>query len=433
MSQYMFAMLHSNRRSGLPTSLIDKISTQLFSKDAQTLNDNMLATHTYLGQMLSHELVPATDGSGRRAKAKLDLDSLYGSSEDERIYFDSEGNFLTGKDSAGNPDCDLLRLPNVGTAIIPEPRNDENLLISQLHLFWQRVHNKIAKLIRKKNNQYSRSQIVSASRKYVVYLFHRVIVEDFLNLLLQQEVHKEYFEKQKQYFLAQRQVDIVPFEFSMACFRLGHSMVRPFYELQPGRGKKDLSQLLRHVRGNTILESEVVDWAHLEKLHAKRIDHFLTDAMRNIPALPGGQACMSHTQIVEANLAAGRNAQLPSPETIIDKLVSQQHPLVEILGFDVKTYQEVHQNLIGFNITDFPDGKLPMWLYILFEAKTFGGNGNRLGPLGSVVVAETLSHCIRRINHSWFESPNIDVSLLPKTLISKQTLTFHNIISWLEA
>lgn len=431
MSNFMFGISNSDRSLSYTTSLTEKISAQLFSKDERTLNNNLRATHTYLGQMLSHELVSPTKGGGRKAKASLDLDSLYGNIKDARLYFDEHGLFITGSDSQGTPDSDLLRVPNLGTAIIPEPRNDENLLISQMHLFWQRVHNKIATQMRAANPKYNKTQIISDTRQYVIYLFHRVIVEDFLKKLLNRKVYEEYFDDRQQYFLTQGANDTVPLEFSMACFRLGHSMVRPSYELRPGRGAKKLKDLLRHVSGSKIEKRDVVKWSHLAKQKAKRIDHFLTNAMQNIPPPPGSQSCMSHTQIVEANLAAGIKAKIPSPEGVIDQLNRTHKPLAEKLGLNRETYLAVYENLEGFRVEDFPGSKLPMWLYVLFEAKTLGGNGNRLGPLASLVVAETLSYCIRAVANNWFTHSHDAFPLIAKDFKSQQPLTFEKIDSWL--
>ncbi len=104
------------------------------------------AGYTYIGQMLSHELVPTTSksNSSREISGYMDLDSLYGNEawykySPDKIdspLFNSDGTFRLGKYNT----FDLHR-DSQGIAIIPEQLNAENIIIAPLHPFWQRLHN----------------------------------------------------------------------------------------------------------------------------------------------------------------------------------------------------------------------------------------------------------------------------------------------------
>src|SRR5262245_41029481 len=121
------------------------------------------AAYTYLGQFIDHDLTfdPASslqkqndpDALVDFRTPRFDLDNVYGRGPDDQPYLYEDGrsfilgNPLTG--AAANPRAqDLPRSQPAGTnaqrAIIGDPRNDENVIISQLQGLLHRFHNKIA-------------------------------------------------------------------------------------------------------------------------------------------------------------------------------------------------------------------------------------------------------------------------------------------------
>ena len=428
-----FRMLNmTGRRAPYGKGLVQAISVVMFDDSRQPNPNEMPATHTYLGQMLSHELVPKTNGTGRDAKAKLTLASLYGDPVDLTL-FDDNGLFITGVDDQNNPESDLPRSKN-NTPDIPEDRNDENLLISQMHLFWMRVHNKIVREhIIQKGLKWRKEEVVYEARKQLLYFFHRVVVEDFLGQLLLDKTHNVYFDKQQQYLLKGSREERVPFEFSMACFRLGHSLVRPTYELQKGRGAKHLRDLLRHTNQLPVKHYQVVNWKHFATQDAHKIDSVLAPAMGKIPCLPNKSVCMGHTQIIEANLKAGTDNSLPYPQDVIDALVDDNAPVAAALGINKEIYQKMNSNMPILRLDDFPKKKVPMWLFVLFEAQMDGMAGNRLGKFGGMMVAEVFSHCIRQTPGGWFDyKNNLIQPPFPNALNKLEKLTLNDVISWLQ-
>ncbi|HXJ65473.1 MAG TPA: peroxidase family protein, partial [Actinomycetota bacterium] len=127
------------------------------------------AGFTYLGQFADHDLTfdkttvmlgqnvtPADLLQGR--SPSLDLDSLYGAGPADpgsAMFYESDGLHLkVGRTDAadGFPAMDGFDLPRGAgstvaakrTAIIPDPRNDENLAVAQTHCAFIRFHNRVA-------------------------------------------------------------------------------------------------------------------------------------------------------------------------------------------------------------------------------------------------------------------------------------------------
>src|SRR5712692_2426354 len=73
---------------------------------------------------------------------RFDLDNVYGRGPDESpfLYDANSEKFVIGKNGVGEED--LPRSPNV-RALIGDPRNDENLIVSQLHLAFLKYHNAV--------------------------------------------------------------------------------------------------------------------------------------------------------------------------------------------------------------------------------------------------------------------------------------------------
>jgi len=119
----------------------------------QTDGDNpgLPAAYTYFGQFLDHDVTfdPVSnvdrlndpDALVDFRSPRLDLDSVYGSGPaDEPFQYEEEGvRLLVEANVNGEPD---LPRNSRGTALIGDPRNDENTIVSQLQLAFLRLHNR---------------------------------------------------------------------------------------------------------------------------------------------------------------------------------------------------------------------------------------------------------------------------------------------------
>ena len=197
------------------------------------------ALYTYFGQFIDHDITfdPVStltkeldpDGLVDFRTPSFNLDNLYGRGPSDQPYmFDGKkfrlGNVLKG---AGVADThDLARFQ--GRAIIGDPRNDENGLVSQLQGLMQRAHNRLAT----DNPDAGFDDLQQLLRFHYQY----VVLNDFLPRIIAAPVLDALktggrYDFKKLRFFHWRYEPFMPVEFSVAAYRLGHSMVRPGYRL----------------------------------------------------------------------------------------------------------------------------------------------------------------------------------------------------------
>src|SRR6266536_830932 len=120
------------------------------------------ALYTYLGQFIDHDITfdPASslmkqndpDALVDFRTPRLDLDSLYGRGPADVPYMYVGKKFRLGRPLFANaqpsPSLDLPRFddpfnPGAKRALIGDKRNDENVIVSQLHASMLRFHNRL--------------------------------------------------------------------------------------------------------------------------------------------------------------------------------------------------------------------------------------------------------------------------------------------------
>jgi Animal haem peroxidase len=143
----------------LAATMIEPASAAGGGQDGANPLDNpaISAGYTYLGQFIDHDITfdPTSklqrdnDPNALRGfrTPRFDLDSVYGRGPDDQPYlYDPDGVHLRiGK--SGNGEDDLPRTaPDEGAprrALIGDPRNDENVIVSQIQLALLKFHNKV--------------------------------------------------------------------------------------------------------------------------------------------------------------------------------------------------------------------------------------------------------------------------------------------------
>lgn len=355
----------------------------------------MLQGYTYLGQFLAHEIVsremPRLPVSMR--SRKLDLDSVYG----RGARFDDEGRFLYTQASATHAK-DLLRDSFTRQACIPDFRNDEQVIVSQLHLTIQLFHNAALEMIRvtQAGGGLDRYERFELARKYVIASLQRVYVEDYLFECADQNIYGLFRRGSLQVFELPASETQLPYEISHATMRFGHSQVRDSYLLNERETHTDLSDLfsLSGLFGGTnfqgIPKHKAVDWrrffdwgdasAGIGSEAGRRINPKVVDSMGTLPEPPV-------PSVVARNIEAGYRTQLPSGQAIARRLAGMSidnriTPRVQLQPRDA--HQECELRAAGLW------EETPLWLYMLIEASALGGDGLRLGPLGSVFLCETI-------------------------------------------
>jgi hypothetical protein len=222
------------------------------------------AGFTYLGQFIDHDLTfdktalmegadvsPADLEQGR--SPALDLDSLYGLGPQDpgSAKFYSDGLHLKMGSADGGPPTKGFDLPRRGTgnavsrrkAVIPDPRNDENLAVAQLHLAFIRFHNRVVDSL---PASVPPAQRFNQARKLVVKHYQWMIRSDYLPKICEPSVVTDVFKNGRKAFevgAPPNSMPTMPLEFSVAAFRLGHSMIRADYSWNRNFPDATLDQL----------------------------------------------------------------------------------------------------------------------------------------------------------------------------------------------
>ncbi len=206
------------------------------------------AGYTYLGQFIDHDLtfnpVEAFAGAApivaqqNLRSARFDLDSLYGRGPSDQPYlYEADGRRLARgrKLTRGGRDCAAFDHPRANaTALLGDKRNDENVLVSQLHGVFAAFHNRVAA-----DNP---ALDFDALRRIVTQHYQWVVLTDFLPRLVgmaRMEAVLPGFgaggrvaeTRPQRKLTAGLTPGAIPVEFASAAYRFGHSMIRPAYRL----------------------------------------------------------------------------------------------------------------------------------------------------------------------------------------------------------
>jgi len=413
------------------------------------------AGFTYLGQFTDHDLtfdktavmlgenVSPADLLQARSPS-LDLDSLYGAGPtdpESAHFYEADGLHLKmGKTEAVDPfpSMDGFDLPrgegNTAAekrrAVIPDPRNDENLAVAQTHLAMIRFHNRVVDQM----SGVPVGQRFAKAREHVTKHYQWMLRTDYLPRICQPSVVNSVFTSGRKAFevgATPTDVPTMPIEFSVAAFRLGHSMVRAAYNwnkvFDDGFGTLDLlfefSGLSGTLAGGPRLPSNwIADFrrlydfgeagrADLEVPEAKfnramRIDTFLVDPLSALPGFAAGERNLAFR-----NLTRARMVTLATGQQMAAFLKNKGVNLTKLAAAEVRdgnggaTLDELSQSQRSAFVAD-----TPLWFYILREAEL---NQGRLKGVGARIVAETFHRAMEGSKASIVRDPTFHPTLGP--------------------
>jgi hypothetical protein len=234
-------------------------------------------------------------------------------------------------DDDGNPleRRDLQRNAQ-GRAIIGDPRNDENIIVSQLHHAMIRFHNNVVEHVAGEQPRLKGAALFAEARRVVTSHYQWVLVRDFLPKIVGDELAAEALpaagEPQLEFF-EPRNGPFIPVEFSGAAYRFGHSMVRASYDLNDTVQDVRLfsaaadadRDIFGHLNGFRPLPSAwTVDWRHFTRIDgshpqlSRRIDTYLARPLLKLP----GRLDTANTGLPVLNLRRGKALQLPSGQAV---------------------------------------------------------------------------------------------------------------------
>jgi len=197
-----------------------------------TDNPTITAGNTFVGQFLDHDLT--RDGGSRLGRpepldrstnlrtARLDLDSVYGGGPGEStdLYTDD---FRFVVESGGQ----FEDLPRDGDmqAIIADPRNDENLIVSGIQVAFLLFHNAVMDRV-EATGLLGDAAFVEAQR-IVRWHYQWMVLNEYLPAIVGRDLVNDIRQNGRQFYNPGRPT--IPVEFQTSAFRFGHTQVRPSY------------------------------------------------------------------------------------------------------------------------------------------------------------------------------------------------------------
>ncbi|RMZ74885.1 hypothetical protein DV737_g5629, partial [Chaetothyriales sp. CBS 132003] len=405
------------------------------------------ALYTYFGQFIDHDLTfdPVSILTRRSDPNALtnfrtpafDLDNMYGHGPHDQPYLYKNGtSFLLG-DLLDNGAPDLLRNNDIpARAIIGDPRNDENSIISQFQALMLRFHNRVV--------DDNPGLDFASIQRIVCWHYQWVVINDFLPRIITQSVLDALktngrYDKRRIQFYKFQDKPFLPIEFSVAAYRLGHSMIRSGYRLNDIDTSLlpifPVSATVSPPNGlpvgltgfQAMAKDRGIDWGRFidvgspraygrdpdepnppvadnkRRLQlAYRLDTSLVEPLSN---LPESVAADPPPSLAQRNLIRGFDLHLPNGQSVAKAMhVTPLKDSEIIIG---KAVDEAGPGDVRGSIADIPElapfrNNCPLWTYILAEAMQHRKldvvvpvlpegtqvSTPQLGPVGGRIVAE---------------------------------------------
>jgi hypothetical protein len=443
-------------------ALVDlgKSMSTVFGGDA-----DIPAAYTYFGQFVDHDITlelasaelpdlvdPGLTPLGRAEireqirnarTATLELDSVYGGPaprDGAKMKIGEvapSGNRPQGKDDF-NDLPRRRRRPNDPErdreALIGDPRNDENLVVAQLHLAFLRAHNELID----QGNTFGRA------RRLLRQHYQHIVLHDFLKRIVDPQIVDETIESNHVY-TPEEDRPFMPLEFSVAAYRFGHSMVRGRYDFNVNFQPATLGELFTFTalsgqlgeEFDTLPEVWIIEWEKFVDVgvafnKARSIDTNLVEPLFTLPDLQGRPRQGDRARLAVRNLLRGYLLRLPTGQAVAHRLGQR---LQGVRNIPVLTAQQItngaqsSQQAQVLQQAGFLE-RTPLWYYILAEAAALEG-GERLGPVGSTIVAEVLVGLVRRSENSILSMDNWQPTLpsdQPGTFTLTDLLEFAGVL-----
>jgi hypothetical protein len=417
-----------------PDTALDELAGTMVEPDSSDAflaekGKNLFAGFTFIAQFIDHDITLDTtplslqqedpDATTNFRTPRYDLDSVYGRGPIDDLKFydpDDRDKLLLVKNEYG-----VLDMPRDvdGRAIIPDRRNDENLIVVQFHKAVAQFHNAIVDYVRAQGMR--KEWVFEAARRLTRWHYQWAVIHDFLPRFVGEElvgtsgtVYKEVAGKSPVITLSYYKPTnkdgrpFMPVEFAVAAYRFGHSLIRPFYVLNDSTLKRggvpifgtDQTKLAFNLNGGRPIPVKrdsdytkdlnlVMEWKNIlpnlgnpDARPPRKIDSLLSIPLSNLPgsAVPEPDPTK---QLAVRNNRRGARVGLPSGQQV-----------AKAMRVTVLSNSDLKLTGSGWG------GEAPLWFYILKEAEVLHG-GQQLGPVGGRIMAETLVGLLQRDPNSY--------------------------------
>jgi hypothetical protein len=420
---------HDDLLDGLARTMVE--DQTVADGDQLNTSPRLFAGFTFIGQFIDHDITfdnTPLDAQLRDPNATVnfrtpgyDLDSVYGRgpAEEPRFYDPADPDKLLVTPNVHGV-ADVPRNGN-GEAILPERRNDENLILIQLHTAVARFHNRIVDSERAQG--ISRESVFETARRLTRWHYQWAVIHDFLPRFVGDElvgpngtVYKDVAGKRPAIKLSfykptnKKARPFMPVEFAVAAYRFGHSLIRPFYVINQTTLERGGVPVFGQEAGfnlnggRPVPPDLVVEWRNILPVDpgvpARKPRKIDTNLSLPLTRLPGSVVPPPDPAVHLAvrNTLRGKRVGLPSGQQVAREM------RVNVLS----------NAALGLSNDPGWGGEAPLWFYILKEAELPPYNAERLGPVGGGIVAEVLVGLLERdpdsyvhLNPGWRPAPPI--------------------------
>lgn len=433
------------RRLGQPEGLMDPEPTPPPSPENPD-NPDVPAGFTFFGQFIDHDLTfDPTSSLDRQNDPEsienfrtptFELDSVYasGRAASPHLYDINSGRtkFLIEKlDPADATSQDDLPRNSQNVAIIADPRNDENVIVSQLQLAFLKFHNAVVDQVQDETLEFA--DVFAEAQRLVRWHYQWIVLHEFLPHIVGEEVIEDILNTESpagapiphghgrdgqrprgRRFYDWKNKPFIPVEFAVAAYRFGHSMVRPGYRLNDGFAAGLFNADLdpadpdpNDLRGTKRAPRRFVQWKNFFSIEdgqpppqsSKRMDTVLSRPLFELPFTgPNLPDDADITSLAQRNLLRHLTFSLPSGQAVAKAMGIEPLDRADLADLD------------EFGLAR----STPLWFYILREAHIEEG-GRRLGPVGGRIVAEVFIGLLQGDRQSFLrQDPDWEPTLGPE-------------------
>lgn len=364
-------------------------------------NPTHTAGTTFMGQFMDHDMTfDASSTLGHVTQPHqtpnvriptFDLDSVYGRGPvgDPQLYL--PGDRFRFKVESGGRFEDLPRGVD-SVAVIADPRNDENMMISGLHAAFLLFHNNALDFVRSGDPSLAPAAAFQEARRLTTWHYQWMVLHEFLPLFVGQPMVDAILMGGRQFYLPPMGEAFIPVEFQAAAYRMGHSMVRPGYRANSTGNPGDTPFAAgifdpaavgpdpNALNGGFRAPRRFIGWRGFFDFgdglvqRNKKIDTKLSSPLFNLP-LPTIPGTDGPTSLAQRNLLRHMTWKLPSGQNIAQEM--------GVTPLGAPSFLELVPLGQGFQ------GSTPLWYYILKEAELLA-DGLTLGPVGGRIVGEVI-------------------------------------------
>ena len=369
--------------------------------------------------------------------------------------------------------------------MIGDLRNDENLIVAQLHLAMLRFHNEVANHVEANLGAFgldadaSDAERFQLARRLTRYHYQWLVVHDYLKTVTMPGIVDSILLGGNKHYAPLPSGELfAPIEYSVAAFRFGHTMVRGAYDWNRNFGRPEPAGA--PVVANVATFADMFRFTgNGHQIDAADITKSVRDPFRGLPTLPfnwpaewnrmtnkldpnpAHMARRIDTRLVDPihNMVNEGTANTGTPQDDAGKPVRQllrslaQRNLLRGYGLSLPTGQataaamgvaalsadELQQGNSDALNTVLTDGGFldhtPLWYYVLKEAEVRAG-GKCLGELGSRIVVETQIGIMRHDPNSYLNDargawdPSRGVKLEDGTVDGGAIVTIRDLLAF---